>query len=237
MLEKLDLRWNAIGDRGAIALSGALEVNRRLTRLDVSARRDISELDVGSSHLRRIGNALRRNERALTYERALLNDVVPATRLKVHLCGHGGAGKTTLSSALRRSVMGGLLRTSKSMAADEPDLPEERTRGISVRDANIGGRQCSLWDYAGQEEFHMSQHDFMPCMRGATCSCCSSTPSGRATKASRRCATGGASSAPRCPARARTPSRSSRSSARAQTRCCAPHTGPRWRPRHSAESC
>ena len=74
------------------------------------------------------------SKRNAEYAVALLRDLVPPTCLKVHLCGEAGAGKTHLSSALRRSWMGATFRPGRESARDVPaeEDPAGRTRGIEV---------------------------------------------------------------------------------------------------------
>jgi hypothetical protein len=144
---QLDLKYNSLGTEGGKALAAALKSNTTLTTLDVSEN-GVSFID-GI----RIDQALRANTRGASYAR-LLADTVPATRLKLHLCGDGGAGKTTLSSALRRTAAGALLlllKPSKWMATDKPTCEEERTRGVEVKRATLDGRACTLWDYGAPD--------------------------------------------------------------------------------------
>ena len=83
---------------------------------------------------------------------------------KVHLCGDGGAGKTTLSSALRRSWLGSIFKANRALQPDRPNDKAARTRGVVVEYDNFEGCAFSFWDYGGQPEFHLGHHDYM---RGA----------------------------------------------------------------------
>ena len=77
---------------------------------------------------------------------------VPANSMRLFICGDPYAGKTTL------------LSTMHSMNAGETDnlrsFQPNRTQGIQVRAMTEDGIRLSLWDMAGQQEFH-AFHDCM----------------------------------------------------------------------------
>ena len=86
------------------------------------------------SALRAVDRVVSANKKRAEYAAVLLRDLVPPMCLKVHFCGDGCAGKTALSSALRRSAIGSKLRFGKEFAADVPaqEDPDRRTRGVQV---------------------------------------------------------------------------------------------------------
>ncbi|XP_062508712.1 death-associated protein kinase 1-like isoform X2 [Corticium candelabrum] len=73
--------------------------------------------------------------------------------IKLCFIGSEGAGKTTLMEALKRGWFKRIFRNENQ--ADDPDCEEERTIGINVMVALIPGvGLVSLWDHAGQKQFH-----------------------------------------------------------------------------------
>ena len=68
------------------------------------------------------------------------------------LCSEG-TGKTTLMEALKRGLLKWIFTNENQ--ADDPKCEEERTIGINVMTVDIPGvGRFSLWDYAGQGQFH-----------------------------------------------------------------------------------
>ena len=177
-LTTLDLQSNGFGDAGGAALGEALKTNTTLTKLDLRNNA------VSFIALKTINRRLAANKRHATYVAHLLGATQPPSRVKVHLCGEGGAGKTSLSSALRRSTFGALFKWSKATRHDRPDEPSERTRGIEVKYDTFLGCGFSFWDYGGQPEFHLGHHDYM---RGAVADASPAVASStRSTKAQLR---------------------------------------------------
>jgi hypothetical protein len=148
---------NNIGDLGSGALLEALRTNSTLTTLNL-AENNVPFFTSGN-----INRRLAANKRSAQYA-ARLSDTQPPSCFKVHLCGDGGAGKTSLSSALRRTLAGAVLKPWRASEADRPDEASARTRGIVVKYICFGGCSFSVWDYGGQPEFHLGHHDYM---RGA----------------------------------------------------------------------
>ena len=73
--------------------------------------------------------------------------------IKLCFIGSEGAGKTTLIEALKRGWFKRIFTNENQ--ADDPDCEEERTIGINVMTALIPGvGLVSLWDMAGQKQFH-----------------------------------------------------------------------------------
>ena len=73
--------------------------------------------------------------------------------IKLCFIGSEGAGKTTLMKALKRRWYKRIFTNENQ--ADDPDCEEERTIGINVMIAYIPGvGLVSLWDHAGQKQFH-----------------------------------------------------------------------------------
>ena len=74
--------------------------------------------------------------------------------MKLCFIGSEGAGKTTLMEALKRGWLEWAFFANENKA-DDPQCEEERTIGIDVMTADISGvGRFSLWDYAGQKQFH-----------------------------------------------------------------------------------
>ena len=71
----------------------------------------------------------------------LLRDVVPCKRLKLCLCGFGGAGKTQLLRSLQKKQS--IFFTAK----DDPRSLSDRTPGVSAEPVDIGGLKFSALDF------------------------------------------------------------------------------------------
>ncbi|XP_062499437.1 death-associated protein kinase 1-like isoform X2 [Corticium candelabrum] len=73
--------------------------------------------------------------------------------MKLCFIGSEGAGKTTLMEALKRGWIEWIF--SNENKPDDPKCEDERTIGINVMTVDIPGvGRLSLWDYAGQGQFH-----------------------------------------------------------------------------------
>ena len=73
--------------------------------------------------------------------------------MKLCVIGSAGAGKTTLLEALKRGWFRSWFTWERQR--DNPDCEFERTVGINVATVDIPGvGRFSLFDYAGQEQFH-----------------------------------------------------------------------------------
>ena len=78
--------------------------------------------------------------------------------MKLCVIGAAGAGKTTLVAALKRGWFKSVFTSEKQ--PDDPTCEFERTMGINVMTVDIPGvGRFSLFDYAGQEQFHKT-HGF-----------------------------------------------------------------------------
>ena len=74
--------------------------------------------------------------------------------MKLCFIGKEGAGKTTLMEALKRGWLEWALFANEKKP-DDPECEDERTIGINVMTVYIlGVGWLSLWDYAGQGQFH-----------------------------------------------------------------------------------
>ena len=86
---------------------------------------------------------------------------VPAKSMRLFICGDAYAGKTTLLSTMH-SIYPGAHKTDKLRATINRLMQDTagRTQGIEVRAMERKGVRLSLWDMAGQPEFH-AFHDCM----------------------------------------------------------------------------
>jgi len=69
----------------------------------------------------------------------------PLSSVRLHLCGNGNAGKTTLLRMLKGEYDG-----------SDPG----RTVGVEISRLELGGREFSVFDYGGQKEFHTTHDRF-----------------------------------------------------------------------------
>ncbi|XP_062499640.1 uncharacterized protein LOC134176960 isoform X2 [Corticium candelabrum] len=81
--------------------------------------------------------------------------------MKLCFIGKEGAGKTTLMEALKRGLLKWIFANENQ--ADDPKCEEERTIGINVMTVDIPGvGRVSVWDFAGQGQFHKTHGLFFP---------------------------------------------------------------------------
>ncbi|CAM6015587.1 unnamed protein product [Sphagnum balticum] len=99
---------------------------------------------------------------------------VPPKFVRVFLCGNAYSGKTTLGRSMKRAFASGCgpnlfvplmevieLRKPFKFCSNDPDEWSKRTRGIEINVLlNKEDQKISLWDLAGQEEYH-AFHDMM----------------------------------------------------------------------------
>ncbi|CAK9211957.1 unnamed protein product [Sphagnum jensenii] len=99
---------------------------------------------------------------------------VPPKFVRVFLCGNAYAGKTTLGRSMKRAFANGCgpnlflsltevieLRKPFKFCSTDPDEWSKRTRGIEINVLlDHANQKISLWDLAGQEEYH-AFHDMM----------------------------------------------------------------------------
>ncbi|CAM6015569.1 unnamed protein product [Sphagnum balticum] len=99
---------------------------------------------------------------------------VPPKFVRVFLCGNAYSGKTTLGRSMKRAFASGCgpnlflplmevieLRKPFKFCSNDPDEWSKRTRGIEINVLlDQEDRKISLWDLAGQEEYH-AFHDMM----------------------------------------------------------------------------
>jgi len=69
----------------------------------------------------------------------------PLSSVRLHLCGNGNAGKTTLLRMLKGEYDG-----------SDPG----RTVGVEISRLELEGREFSVFDYGGQKEFHTTHDRF-----------------------------------------------------------------------------
>ena len=88
---------------------------------------------------------------------------VPAKSMRLFICGDAYAGKTTLLSTMH-SIYPGAHKTDKLRATINRLMQDTagRTQGIEVRAMERKGVRLSLWDMAGQEEFHAFHDSMLP---------------------------------------------------------------------------
>jgi hypothetical protein len=116
---------------------------------------------VNAAGTTRIKPLLERNQRRADYTKHLLQDGIAPSQIRVHMSGDGSAGKTSLSSALRRTHAGAIFKPWRAIEADRPDKASARTRGVVVKYHSLEGRRFSFWDYAGQPEFRIGHIDHL----------------------------------------------------------------------------
>ncbi|CAK9265733.1 unnamed protein product [Sphagnum jensenii] len=99
---------------------------------------------------------------------------VPPKFVRVFLCGNAYSGKTTLGRSMKRAFASGCgpnlflplmevieLRKPLKFCSNDPDEWSKRTRGIDINVLlDEENQKISLWDLAGQEEYH-AFHDMM----------------------------------------------------------------------------
>ncbi|CAM6015571.1 unnamed protein product, partial [Sphagnum balticum] len=99
---------------------------------------------------------------------------VPPKFVRVFLCGNAYSGKTTLARSMKRAFPTGCgsnlflplmevieLRKPFKFCSNDPNELSKRTRGIEINVLlDHANKKISLWDLAGQEEYH-AFHDMM----------------------------------------------------------------------------
>ncbi|XP_062499994.1 uncharacterized protein LOC134177236 isoform X2 [Corticium candelabrum] len=98
---------------------------------------------------RRLRKAIDEQKYAVLYAKGTMRPEI----MKLCFIGKEGAGKTTLMEALKRGLLKWIFANENQ--ADDPECEEERTIGINVMTVDIPGvGRLSVWDYAGQGQFH-----------------------------------------------------------------------------------
>ncbi|CAM9228548.1 unnamed protein product, partial [Chrysoparadoxa australica] len=95
---------------------------------------------------------MRKLAAADNYRRNLMNKTTVPLGGKIHLLGSAGAGKTTLSKALKRGYWASIMGPLASEENEEDrgaDQPFHATRGIAVTKLALGDVDYSVWDYGG----------------------------------------------------------------------------------------
>ena len=82
----------------------------------------------------------------------LLSDTVPRHRLKLCICGFGGAGKSQLLRSLQSK------QSPFLTAKDNPRNLQERTPGVSAKDVTIGGCNFNALDFGARAAISSIQY-------------------------------------------------------------------------------
>ena len=175
-LVELDVYGNELTDDGAKLIADTLRTNATLTALSLGlnglsgegVRRVCHALESNASllalslenngasafteaHAQRLLSSNRRRAAVHRHLPTMANgEVVPASRLHVHLCGGPGSGKTALAGALRRSGVGQVQKDDQGS--------HERTRGVSEQIQRYESRTFVVSDYCGRTEFALMHH-------------------------------------------------------------------------------
>ncbi|XP_062519393.1 uncharacterized protein LOC134194477 isoform X3 [Corticium candelabrum] len=106
---------------------------------------------------RRLRKAIDEQKYAVLYAEGTVRPEI----MKLCFIGKEGAGKTTLMEALKRGLLKWIFANENQ--ADDPKCEEERTIGINVMTVDIPGvGRLSVWDFAGQGQFHKTHGLFFP---------------------------------------------------------------------------
>ncbi|XP_062505439.1 death-associated protein kinase 1-like isoform X3 [Corticium candelabrum] len=106
---------------------------------------------------RRLMKAIDEQKYAVLYAEGTVKPEI----MKLCFIGKEGAGKTTLMEALKRGLLKWIFTNENQ--ADDPKCEEERTIGINVMTVDIPGvGRLSVWDFAGQGQFHKTHGLFFP---------------------------------------------------------------------------
>ncbi|XP_062505696.1 uncharacterized protein LOC134182316 isoform X2 [Corticium candelabrum] len=106
---------------------------------------------------RRLREAIDEQKYAVLYAEGTVRPEI----MKLCFIGKEGAGKTTLMEALKRGLLKWIFANENQ--ADDPKCEEERTIGINVMTVDIPGvGRLSVWDFAGQGQFHKTHGLFFP---------------------------------------------------------------------------
>jgi len=80
----------------------------------------------------------------------------PLSSVRLHLCGNGNAGKTTLLRTLKQGRVEGFGKRILGLGRRDPG----RTVGVEISRLELEGREFSVFDYGGQKEFHTTHDRF-----------------------------------------------------------------------------
>ncbi|KAH9544644.1 hypothetical protein CY35_12G005200, partial [Sphagnum magellanicum] len=139
----------------------------------------LKEIDFSRTPLQRDGHVAQVNAQLTSNARDYMAAVkglrrTPAKFARVFLCGDAYAGKTTLRRSMVRSLAKGLqakmitplvefieLNKPLGLCFNNPNEWAKRTRGIQIKVLlDHDDQKISIWDLAGQEEYH-AFHDTM----------------------------------------------------------------------------
>jgi Ran GTPase-activating protein (RanGAP) involved in mRNA processing and transport/GTPase SAR1 family protein len=170
VLKHLDLSNNELGDQGACLLVDSLNRNKTFSLdyiglnangIDNKGGQAICTLVPGLVIDCLGGNSFNETTVDMLQERerssnTLVENSAPQTKVKLHLCGESGVGKTKLKKALSRYSN---LFNADAGSDDQPNIPAERTRGIDISlvdivDNNSTHSEFAVYDYGGLRAFH-----------------------------------------------------------------------------------
>ena len=80
----------------------------------------------------------------------------PLSSVRLHLCGNGNAGKTTLLRTLNQGRVEGFGTMLLGLERRDPG----RTVGVEISRLELEGREFSVFDYGGQKEFQTTHDRF-----------------------------------------------------------------------------
>eukprot|EP00054_Salpingoeca_dolichothecata_P029909 m.238626 g.238626 ORF g.238626 m.238626 type:complete len:1263 (-) comp26567_c2_seq3:111-3899(-) len=155
-LTTLSLDHNNLGEGGGIAIGEGLQCNDTLTELHIDILRNrtfTARLFAGTSPTLELNyGAFPELDAARRANTLLLHSgPTPRTQITMYVCGHDGAGKTTLINSFLES------------SAVIPAGIEGRTRGMRSYTVALGQpkRPFVIWDFGGQHEYYISHQFFL----------------------------------------------------------------------------
>ncbi|KAJ7515212.1 hypothetical protein O6H91_22G005800 [Diphasiastrum complanatum] len=167
-LQILDLSYgeSVAGEKVFATIEDLLATNLYLKIIDV--RHTPLEREGKEAVIRaRLESKVRKQQAALELLKEM--PVVSPKAARVFLCGYPFAGKTTLQKSMIQGMAHPAVRLLFSFLNLMERLPivdrllhgsDVRTQGVEVKFLAIGNTQVSIWDMAGQKEYH-SFHDLV----------------------------------------------------------------------------